>query len=444
MRFSLLIALAIVLATAGCTVSVATPSSSPSEQSDGGIEGGFPSSGDAAASDALSGVEASGSLDARADAPDAQEAGPFVPVTHSPWPQVPSNQGIFLKPMKLVTIVSSGDPLTTQLFAFGDALIASHWWTSVTTEYGLGTPSGGVHVTGAAITQNPDQTAMISYIQSAIAGNAAAAPDGNTVFMLYLPPNIDGIDPMNGTNTMCKFFGGFHDVYDMGGNAFAVGQRCPLQGTGLTEIQDLTITASHEILEAATDPQPGSGWALGAGNLQQPWTQPPTLIAPGGELGDLCLGTQWAEGGYTYQRGWSNAAAAAGGDPCVPAYPSAKYYNASAPQPWYMVTAGGSVTIPLTGFASGPTGDWALETLPLSSSSTDLSGSVTSATNYVGQRGMTVPTTNNGRMATLTVSAPGAASGSWTVFGIASVPLPATGMVGGDAYHLWPVGVYVP
>jgi hypothetical protein len=282
---------------------------------------------------------------------------------------------------------------------------------------------------------------MISYIQSAIAGNAAAAPDGNTMYMLYLPPGIDAIDPMSGTNTMCQFFGGFHDVYDMGGNAFAVGQRCPVQGTGLSELQDLTITASHEILEAATDPTPGSGWVLGAADLQQPWTTAPTLVAPGGELGDLCLGTKWVEGGYTYQRGWSNVAAAAGGDPCVPAYPNAKYYNASAPQPWYMVAAGGSVTIPLTGFASGPTGDWALESQPLSSSPTGFAASVTSATNFIAQMGM-FPTTNNGRTATLTVTAPTVASGSWAVFGIGSVPLPPAS--GGDSVHVWPVGVYVP
>jgi len=442
--------MAAVFTVGGCTISVGAPSpnaSSPPDGGDGSVASntGIDASGEASAIDAPSSADASGSHDAGADAPGTPEAGPFVPATHPPWPQVPSNQGIVLKPMKLVTIVSSGDPLATQLFAFGDALIASHWWTSVSAEYGASATGGSVHVTGPSITQNPDQTAMTSYIQSVIASSAAAAPNGNTMYMLYLPPNISAIDPVNGVNTSCQYFGGFHDIFDMtvnGADAWGVGQRCPLQGSGLTELQDLTITGSHEILEAATDPQPGLGWALGAVDPMQPWTTPPTLVAPGGELGDLCLGTQWIEGSYMYQRIWSNAAAAAGGDPCLPAYPNAKYDNASSPQAWYKVTGGGSVDIPLTGFSTGPTGDWALEALLLSSTASGFNPSITSATSVVSPGGMTFSTTNNGRMAKLTVTAPSIASGSSAVFGIASVAIGAP--AAGDAYHLWTVGVYIP
>jgi hypothetical protein len=78
----------------------------------------------------------------------------------------------------------------------------------------------------------------------------------------------------------------------------------------------LTYALSHELIEAATDPF-ATGWLTSAKDLA--WK----YILIGGEAGDLC-----EVGGHSIrvdeldavvQRSWSNAAAAAGHEPCVPA-----------------------------------------------------------------------------------------------------------------------------
>jgi hypothetical protein len=371
---------------------------------------------------------------------DVYEAGPFVPASHPAWPQVPANSGEVLHPMKLVTVVSSGDSQASDFFAFGDALIASQWWSSFDTEYGLGTPTQNVHVTGPAITSNPDQNTMQQYIASAIQGNTAAAPDGNTMYMLYLPPGIDIIDTQ-GPNTNCQYYGGYHTTYGTNGDAWGVGQHCPLTGTGLSDLQWMTIVGSHEIAEGASDPVPDNGYTPPSPDTQTPWTQPPWQAAIYGEIGDLCVSTQITEGNYTYQRIWSNAAAAKGGDPCVPPFSSYAYVNASVPQGWYTAAAGGTVQIPVTGFSDRATSDWALEAQMWNSSGPTFPADITSATVLHTDAG-DYPTTNNGKTSTLTVAVPaGSGSGTWATIAIYSIPLVYSGE---DPYHLWFVGVYVP
>lgn len=378
--------------------------------------------------------------------PDVLEAGPFTPAAHPPWMQIPKNQGVVLPSMKLVTVVSSGDAQASSFFAFGDALIASAWWSSFSTEYALGTPTKNVHVTGPAITSNPTGATMEQYIASAIAGTPGAAPDGNTMYMLYLPPGIDIVDDASGQpNTNCQFYGGYHTTYGTKGDAWGVGQHCPLTGTGLTDLQWMTIVGSHEIAEAASDPTPGTGWTPALPDTVQPWTQSPWQTAVFGEIGDMCVSTQIIEGSFTYQRIWSNTAAAKGGDPCVPPFSKYPYYNASAPKDWYTITAGGTATITLTGFSDHPSPDWAVEAQMWNSGGATpaptFDATVTSPTVYHTDAG-NYPTTNNGKTSTLTVKAPaGAASGTWATIAIYTYPLTYAGE---DPYHLWFVGVYVP
>jgi hypothetical protein len=418
-----------------------------------GLEGGTLDGGDTGTGSADSGMQhdatsdadgGSKPQDAASEPAEPVEAGPFVSAPHPPWPLVAANGGVVLDPMKLVTVVSTGDPQASDFFAFGDQLIASAWWGSFSTEYGLGTPSASVHVTGPAITANLDGAQMQSYIASAIAGTPAAAADGQTMYMLYLPAGIDIIDDQTKQpNTNCQYYGGYHTTYDKSGDAWGVGQHCPLTGTGLTDLQWMTIVGSHEIAEAATDPIPDNGYTLVAKiDTAQPWTQSPWVAAVYGEVGDMCVSTQITEGSYTYQRIWSNTAAAQEQDPCVPPYANDAYVNASAPQGWYTMTVGGSVDIPVTGWSDRATSDWIMEGAVWTSNtsaSSPFQVTTTSPTVYPTDAG-DYPTTNNGKVSTLTVSAPGAPSGSWAVIALYSEPL----VQAGDPYHLWFVGVYIP
>jgi hypothetical protein len=272
---------------------------------------------------------------------------------------------------------------------------------------------------------------MKSYITSAISGNTAAQPDGNTMYIIYLPPGIDDIDDSGrGTNTNCSLgYGGYHQPYGSGGDAWGFSRVCPIAGTGLSELQTRTVAASHEIIESATDPHPGNGYTFGQQNFNGNVWQ---ALAGGGEVGDLCNQETIFEGGYTYTRVWSNSAAQSKADPCAPAITG--YFNAAPSQPtangWYAMS-GTTLSIPITGFSTDPVSNWYLAAQPVEGQTTKFSATVTSATKLG-----TAPALNNGLTATLNVTATGG-SGSYTVLYLASES------TSGNPVHLFPIGVYV-
>jgi len=106
--------------------------------------------------------------------------------------------------------------------------------------------------------------------------------------------------------------------------------RCA--GDGQTGLAALTLAASHELIEASTDPQPDTmpaysfadanhvGWALFAG----------------AEVGDMCEldnDDAYVPPGFPWvvQRIWSNRAAWAGQTPCVPADSPSFFYATAVP-----------------------------------------------------------------------------------------------------------------
>lgn len=110
--------------------------------------------------------------------------------------------------------------------------------------------------------------------------------------------------------------------------------------------------ASHEIAEAATNPifDPNEAWS----SRGDAWD----LF--GGEVGDRCQDDFMAspprvtEGGFVFQRSYSNKAAKAGHDPCVPA-PASPYFNVK-PRDGnnYEMTVGQSLTIPVSAISDAP------------------------------------------------------------------------------------------
>jgi hypothetical protein len=102
--------------------------------------------------------------------------------------------------------------------------------------------------------------------------------------------------------------------------------RCPAY-PGLSDIDSLDWTISHEYVEEATDPFETAYWTVDADHMA--WSWEPNFV----EMADICnypfLITTPSDLGYTVQRAWSNAAAAGGGDPCVPAPTDRVYFNAA-------------------------------------------------------------------------------------------------------------------
>jgi hypothetical protein len=150
----------------------------------------------------------------------------------------------------------------------------------------------------------------------------------------------------------------------------------PFAGDPLTPLQEVTSTVSHELVESATDPLLGSDAAYHQTDEDHIiWT-----AITGGEISDMCeynLDSNVTPAGSTYlvQRSWSNAAAKAGKNPCVPA-PSAPYFNSIpllAPVIYghfgsffltqgVTIPVGGQATIDVELYSEAPTaGPWTIE-----------------------------------------------------------------------------------
>jgi hypothetical protein len=117
-------------------------------------------------------------------------------------------------------------------------------------------------------------------------------PNANSLYFIYFPP---GTTITLDSDSSCQTFGGYHNN---DGNVFyAVEPFCMSSGGGLSQLDFFTLTSSHELCEAITDPVPGNGWYW----LQDQQHQ--------GEIGDICESAPNAEeriNGFVVQREWSN------------------------------------------------------------------------------------------------------------------------------------------
>lgn len=342
-----------------------------------GCGSGSPDTTDAGTDSDAAPVEAGGD-----DAGDAgTDAAVSYPASHTAMPLVDYNGGRILQNPKIVTITFAGDDTTLvpRLQQFGDVITTTPWWTAVSAEYcqqpndspciGQGSSGGHVVVGNPPLTDYTDSsTGGPSTIQDFIKqhvvgggdGGAAAdfpTPDSNTLYVLYFPANVtvtlDG-------SASCSSFGAYHNTMtlpDKDANPIAVPYaiipRCD------TKESVTTVSASHEIIEAATDPDIGENH-LSYYMLNQLWA------VAGGEVGNLCegfgsSGTTTVESTFVVQRSWSNKSAAAGNDPCVPIPASEVYFNAAPRQAKVVLAkAGASAVLDIDAFSSGPTAPWAL------------------------------------------------------------------------------------
>lgn len=370
---------------------------------------------------------ADATTDGATDASMTEAGGP-----HAPLPSVTLHGSGVMTDIKLVSLVASNDTNGPTLLSFGDALVASQWWKAVSAPYAAGPFASHTKLTGAALTANVTVDQIQTFITSTLTAQNQPPPDANTLYMLYLPQNVWVVDPdTNQPNTDCAFYGGFH-YYDLSNTNFiwAIAQQCPMGGgiPGLTtEVQAATHVASHEILEAATDVHGTDGWSLDCANDNPP-SCTPWVYAPAfpGEVGDLCAWTVTTEAGFMFTRVWSNAAAAAGDDPCIPAL-GTPYVSAGTTQGWYTIAPGQTLQVPVTGWASSSNaGAWQT----YSYADYDPKSEFTVAPN-------TFVTLGVGSTIPLSVTAPATAvSGDFVVVDVASYTP--------SEVHPWAVGFYVP
>lgn len=205
------------------------------------------------------------------------------------------------------------------------------------------------------------------------------AADANTLFVLFYPAGVT--ITLEGVPS-CSGFGGYHSETTLdSAHSNLVVPYVVVPNCDNTGVDHATASASHELVEAVTDPRPFSApaykevdsahlaWSLGLG---------------GGELCDLCAQdaasfVPLAPSGYVVQRCWSNAAAAASHDPCVPAPANQVYFNAAPnladtitlfgkPTTGVAIPTGTSRTIPVTLFSDAATNG------PITATAIDLTG----------------------------------------------------------------------
>jgi hypothetical protein len=206
-------------------------------------------------------------------------------------------------------------------------------------------------------------------VDVAVADGSLPKPVGglaDVLYMIYFPMQTTVTGP---PGTSCVDFGGYHNSARQGGVelSYAVVAACQDVLPTLTDVEDREGVASHELIEAVTDPVPFNHPSFVFDDPTSSW-----FGLLGGEIGDLCQrgdGKEiWRESGFVAQRVWSISAAAADHDPCVPG--AATDYVNLVVQPARVprIAPGGHQAITLRGWASGAARgtSWPIEAVSLS------------------------------------------------------------------------------
>ncbi|MFI5297205.1 MAG: hypothetical protein ACHREM_03835, partial [Polyangiales bacterium] len=248
--------------------------------------------------------------------------------TYPAWtidaPTIIKNGGSTFDAAKIVTVTWPSDPNTAQYQAFGQYIGGTNYWHAINSEYGIG-PTTSI---ATPVVATPAGAALTDKnVQDLITANAGKttgwpAPDGSTLYVFYVPQGPTFDDGSGGGDLCPQGVGGYH--YDFMDGAVDVPYGIILNCTGYT-IDDVLISASHEINEAVTDPYVTAN-AYGYSGFDANHLEWEIEDQFQDELGDACEARsdgfyKTAETNFAYevQRQWSNAASLAGHDPCVPA-----------------------------------------------------------------------------------------------------------------------------
>lgn len=236
------------------------------------------------------------------------------------WPQVGPralvSQPTVLTSPRLAPMYFSNTPAPDQKRGFLQRLTASPSW-AVLSQYGVGAAivADDVPVNADAASQVSD--ADIQSLLSAQISSGHLSVDANTLVVLFYPASTT-VTLASGAKS-CSSFGAYHANFAGPSGqqvAYAVIPDCR-RGIGT-----LTTATSHEVLEGVVDPYQ-TGYNRVAGDAS--WA----MALNGAEIGDMCEhdsdlsaredSTANGTTSIDYMaRVWSNVAARAGHNPCVP------------------------------------------------------------------------------------------------------------------------------
>jgi hypothetical protein len=340
----------------------------------------------------------------------------FVPAPHAAFGAPSPHAGTVLAAPDLVTITYPGYRWQLQVEAFGAYIMTSSYLTQTGKDYGVGQ---GSHLSVRLMDNAPlsmTDAAVQNYLIGQI-GVTLPKPDATkTIYMLYVPAMTTVTDMGLLCGSAGNAFSGYHAAAPYMGGQFAYA----VVGDCTTDVADVTSTAVHELLEAATDPYnaPNDGYWFADG--------PPSLFygAWGDEIGDVCdYEDNIVMDGWAVQRIWSMSSAASGKNPCVPIPKGEVYTNVNAdPNAMQTVPAGASATFTLTGWSTAEIPAWPIATWPADT------------TDFDPQPVLSQGTIGNGGTVTVTLTAPA---------GVASGKIGAAYVVSGSKGRFWPVAIQV-
>ena len=310
-------------------------------------------------------------------------------------PRIQYQGGAFLRHPRIVTVTFAGDnsDFVSRLEQFGDRITRTPWWHLVAAGYCVGARDCiGDGQPGLAVQANdvlPPQIRAVD-ISALLERDARAGRfgplDWNTLILVYLPPGV------NLSDAFARYCGagphGFHRALRFDGRSvpYAVIPRCDDEAA-------TTTTASHELLEATTNPDnPHRGFAFVRSEANLGFTA--AGLEPVDACGLISRGDVQAnarqtnareteahrtiahrtnahrtmESGFVVQRAWSNIAASRGHDPCVPAA-TLRPYVALVPAQGAVPlrNAGEHATISLVAAADRPVAEWRVTAIDLAS-----------------------------------------------------------------------------
>jgi hypothetical protein len=281
------------------------------------------------------------------------------PETTTTFQQVPDHGGLVLRTPSIVTITFDDDPDAETMQDFADWIVGSDWLAATGGEYGIG-PGTNQRVHRSAVDANVTDRDLQHWLADSIHAGDLPEPGASAAPRLYvwlLGPSA------HMTNPDGSCVGGYHDEMTIGSQRvpYIVVPSCPGETVhGLTPVQYRQGRTSHELIETFTDALPTSAPAYVFRDAGRVWT------STYGEVGDLCVWNYLpfvAPSGATFyaQRSWSNAAAALGGDPCVPRPAGLAYFNVRATPAFASAKRGDTVTVTLDGWtAEAPHDPWSI------------------------------------------------------------------------------------
>jgi hypothetical protein len=286
------------------------------------------------------------------ETPDQTDAGPDIeqpediyPAQHADIPQLDNLGGPVLDHLKLVTVTfyhqtgdagapdpdagDGGVPGRTSdqwkgtLRSFGDFIVKSDWWHKTMQGYGVSDGTGGLY---GELDDTPVASKSISdqdiqaVLQAGVDSGDLPPPEAQMLYAVYFPQSTQ---ISNFGSSACADFLGYHGemaILVKGSPvdvSYAVMPRCKADTVTAT-LEQLTVTASHEFAEAASDPFPETNGAYRM-VTNDAWVPPLGLGSAGNENGDVCIfAPNYDESGWKVQPIWSNAAAKASQEPCEP------------------------------------------------------------------------------------------------------------------------------